>query len=66
MPDPVILPGFDPAVDSAHATVPVNVADGLSAGQIDILRLFPRSPAHFATNGPFAAVPYAEPPCSGS
>ncbi|NWJ77890.1 hypothetical protein HX865_05285, partial [Marine Group I thaumarchaeote] len=51
---------------TAQSAVPVSVAEGLSAGQMDTLKVFPKSPAHFETNGPFAAVLYAVPPCSSS
>ena len=65
IPNKVAVPVRTP-VDTAHATVPVSVLEGLSAGQMDTLKVFPKSPAHFATHGPFAAVLYAVPPCSSS
>ena len=65
IPNKVPVPVRTP-VATAHATVPVNVAEGLSAGHMEYLKVLPKSPAHFATNGPFAAVLYAVPPCSSS
>ena len=48
-------------LDAVHATVPVRFPSdaGTSAGQIDILRLFPRTPGYLATQSPFEREPLA-------